>query len=123
MRTWAFTHGNLFAGTASRADAERITRLLVSPAVTIERIVSTGQASPPGFWYDQAWDEWVLLLTGSAGLQIENEAEIRTLHTGDYVTIPAHLRHRVEWTAPDQATIWLAVHCCSGIEPPSNPGC
>ncbi|HEY6434435.1 MAG TPA: cupin domain-containing protein, partial [Acetobacteraceae bacterium] len=74
------------------------------------RIVSTGQASPPGFWYDQDWDEWVVLLAGSAGLQIEHEPAVRALHQGDYVAIPAHIRHRVEWTAPDQPTIWLAVH-------------
>jgi cupin 2 domain-containing protein len=107
--------GNLFAGSVPDVDAESVTRLLVSPEVTIERIVSAGQASPPGFWYDQDRDEWVLLLTGSAGLLIENEAEIRTLNAGDYLAIPAHLRHRVEWTAPDQATVWLAVHYRPGI--------
>ena len=78
--------------------------------VRIERIVSTGQASPPGFWYDQDWGEWVVLLSGAARLRLAEEAEARRLAPGDWVDIPAHCRHRVEWTDPDQPTVWLAVH-------------
>ena len=66
--------------------------------------------SPPGFWYDQAWNEWVIVLKGNAKLQFEHEPAARTLSTGDYVFIPARKRHRVEWTEPQQPTIWLAVH-------------
>lgn len=106
--------GNLFAAAVPDIDAEQTAELLSTPAVRIERIVSTGQASPAGFWYDQDWDEWVMLLAGSAGLRIEHEPAVRALHPGDYVAIPAHIRHRVEWTAPDQPTIWLAVHCIPG---------
>jgi len=69
-----------------------------------------GQGSPPGFWYDQPWAEWVLVLAGSAGLRFEGEAGVRVLSAGDYVLIPAHLKHRVEWTDQDQATVWLAIH-------------
>lgn len=84
--------------------------LASSPHVRIERIVSRGQASPPGFWYDQDAAEWVIVLAGSAALLFEGETDPHRLAPGDYLHIPAHRRHRVEWTDPDQATIWLAVH-------------
>jgi len=78
--------------------------------VRLVRIVSTGQASPEGEWYDQPDWEWVALLKGAAGLRIEGEAEVRALAPGDFVHIPAHTRHRVEWTAADEPTVWLALH-------------
>jgi cupin 2 domain-containing protein len=102
--------GNLYDGIAAGGAAERFDELLSSPQIRIERIVSHGQASPPGFWYDQAWSEWVLVLEGAAGLRFETESAPRVLRRGDYVAIPAHARHRVEWTDPAQATVWLAVH-------------
>jgi cupin 2 domain-containing protein len=80
------------------------------PGLRIERIVSTGQASPPGFWYDQPDDEWVVLLTGGAGLRFADEDAPRELKPGDWLLIPARRRHRVEWTAEDQRTVWLAMH-------------
>lgn len=83
--------------------------LLNRPGLRIERIVSSGQASPPGFWYDQAEGEWVLLLCGSAGLRLEHEPRARLLRPGDHLDIPAHCRHRVEWTEAGAATVWLAV--------------
>lgn len=89
--------------------AERIDELLSRPGLRVERIVSTGQASPSGFWYDQAEGEWVVLLSGAAGLRFEHEDHTRLLAPGDCLDIPAHYRHRVEWTAPGTATIWLAV--------------
>ena len=84
--------------------------LLETPRVRIERIVSTGQASPPGFWYDQDRAEWVLVVSGAAGLLFEGEAEPLSLGPGDWVHIPAHRRHRVLWTDPANPTVWLAVH-------------
>ena len=102
--------GNLFAGVPVRLAREEITTLLSSPALRIERIVSRGQASPPGFWYDQAQAEWVIVLAGSARLRFADEDTDRSMQAGDYVHIPAHRRHRVEWTDPAQATVWLAVH-------------
>jgi cupin 2 domain-containing protein len=78
--------------------------------VRIERIVSTGHASPPGFWDDQEQGEFVVVLAGRAGLLIEGEAAPRVLRAGDYVHLPAHCRHRVEWTAADTPTVWLAIH-------------
>jgi len=89
---------------------EAITTLAELPGARIERIVSTGQASPPGFWYDQDHTELVVLLVGSAGLLIEGEDAPRILRHGDFVEIPPHARHRVEWTDATQPTIWLAVH-------------
>ncbi len=101
---------NMFAGLVEQLDDERIDELVSDDGIRIERIVSTGQASPPGFWYRQAWAEWVIVLSGSAGLLFEEEAEPRTLGPGDYVLIPAHARHRVAWTDRERETVWLAVH-------------
>ncbi len=102
---------NIFAELPATAlEHEVFSELLVQPGLTIERIVSTGQASPPDFWYDQADDEWVLLLSGEAMLRLEEEVEARHLSAGDYLHLPAHCRHRIDWTHPDQPTIWLAVH-------------
>jgi cupin 2 domain-containing protein len=101
---------NIFARVPTRAEEEEVEVLAALPGVRIERIVSTGQASPPGFWYDQDWTEWVVVLAGSAGLLIEGEAAPRILAPGDYLEIPPHVRHRVERTDPDRPTVWLAVH-------------
>jgi cupin 2 domain-containing protein len=101
---------NLFADIPARLPAEQITQLLSRENLKIERIVSHGQASPPDVWYDQDLAEWVIVLTGSAGLRFQGEAAAQTLHAGDYVTIPAHTRHRVDWTDAEHATVWLAVH-------------
>ena len=75
----------------------------------IERIISDAHASPEGFWYDQDEDEWVLILKGSAGLRFEESEETIVLNPGDWIDIPAHVKHRVEWTEPEQKTVWLAV--------------
>lgn len=92
-----------------RADEELFTDILARPGARIERIVSTGQATPADRPYDQDHDEWVLLLKGSAALWIEGEGE-RRLRPGDHLLIRAHCRHRVLWTAADEPTVWLAVH-------------
>jgi cupin 2 domain-containing protein len=102
--------GNLFADIPARLASEQVATLLSSPGVRIERIVSCGQASPPDVWYDQAQAEWVIVLAGAARLMLEGEAAAMPMAPGDYVHIPAHRRHRVEWTDPAQATVWLAVH-------------
>ncbi len=103
--------GNLFTGVPTSPEAaERLETLLTHPGLRIDRIVSTGQASPPGFWYEQADAEWVLLLSGDALLRFEDETEARHLHLGDWLYIRPGRRHRVEWTAADALTIWLAVH-------------
>ena len=102
--------GQIFQNMPPKLESEQFSDLLTAPNVRIERIVSTGQATPAGEWLDQAEEEWVLLLRGAARLLFAGEASERELGPGDYVHIPARAKHRVEWTAPDTATIWLAVH-------------
>jgi len=94
----------------TREAEERFETLLEKPGVRIERIISSGQASPPGFWFEQEQTEWVVLLQGSAGLRFDDEDEVRELKPGDWLLIAAHRRHRVEWTDLQQPTVWLAVH-------------
>jgi cupin 2 domain-containing protein len=89
---------------------ESFETIVDSGPVRIERIVSNGQATPEGEWYDQERDEWVLLLTGSAGLLFDDAREPRLLGPGDCLLIPAGRRHRVAWTDPAVSTVWLAVH-------------
>ncbi len=100
---------NLFDGLPAHADGEIFTDLLTRPGIRIERIVSTGQSTPPEAPYDQPHDEWVLLLKGTACLWIDGDGE-RDLHPGDHLLIPAHRQHRVVWTAKDEPTVWLAIH-------------
>ena len=107
---------NIFSELPPQLQQERFDTLVASGAVRIERIVSQGQATPEGEWFDQDLDEWVLLLTGSAGLLIEGEDAPRRLAAGDYLLLPAHCRHRVAWTDADQQTVWLAVHFSGGIK-------
>ena len=102
--------GNLLADIPATSRDERFDTLLVRPGVRIERIVSTGQASPEGFWYDQAETEWVCVIAGAAALLIEGEAQPHMLKAGDWLEIAPHVRHRVEWTETSQPTIWLAMH-------------
>ena len=101
---------NLFADLEVRSEDELITALVSKPGIRIERIVSTGQASPPDFWYDQPWAEWVMVASGSAALLLEGESQPVPMAAGDYLLIPPHRRHRVEWTDPEVPTVWLAVH-------------
>jgi cupin 2 domain-containing protein len=113
MNTSAKSLANLFAYLPANGDAsaaETFTELLARPGLRIERIVSTGQASPPGFWFDQPQNEWVVVLQGAAGLSFEDTTDIVTLRPGDFVEIAAHRRHRVEWTALGETTVWLAIH-------------
>lgn len=98
---------NLFHDIPSELSQELTEILLQRSGIRVERIVSRGHASPDGFWYDQQEHELVFVLRGSARLQFVDA--VRELKPGDYVRIPARCRHRVEWTAPDEPTIWLAI--------------
>ena len=101
---------NLYADLPGASIDEVIEQLAGGREFSLHRIASAGQATPPGDWYDQDFDEWVILLTGAATLQFEDGNELLEMRPGDYVLIPAHHRHRVEWTVPDKQTVWLAIH-------------
>lgn len=103
-------NANLLSDLPAAAEHEHFEPLLRQPGLIIERIVSHGQSSPAGFWYDQPQGEWVTVLSGWTELQLEGEAEPRRLNAGDWMNLPPHQRHRVEATAPNEATVWLAVH-------------
>ena len=100
--------GNLFAALPAPGGPEAFETLAALPGVRVERITSHRHATPVGEWYNQNWDEWVLLISGSAALLVEGEGEARRLAPGDWVLLPRGLRHRVEETGDE--TVWLAVH-------------
>jgi cupin 2 domain-containing protein len=100
---------NLYAPVPTELPDEFVEVLASSSRTRVERIVSHGQASPEGFWYDQDEHEFVAVLRGAARLRFEVPDEEASLGPGDHLTIPAHRRHRVEWTSPDEPTVWLAV--------------
>lgn len=107
----SITHsGNLFhPATPHFGPLEIIEELILTSELKVEKIISNGQATPEGHWYDQQQDEWVILLSGTATLKFEND-EMMNLNAGDYILIPAHCRHRVEKTSPEPNCIWLAIH-------------
>ncbi len=99
---------NLFEGFSPQLPEELVTLLADNQHVRILRIVSTGHSSPKEFWYDQDEHEWVVVLKGEAELVFDNGESV-TMKPGDYVLIPAHKKHRVEWTTAEEPTVWLAV--------------
>ncbi len=100
---------NIFSGMPAGLSGELIEILLQSGQTRIERILSNGQITPEGEWYDQAQDEWLIVLRGAARLQLHDQENETSLHAGDYLHIPAHCKHRVSWTDPEQQTLWLAL--------------
>ena len=100
-------HMNLLSNLPQNLPEELTTVLQEAHGVRIERMISTGHKSPEGFWYDQSEHEWVLLLQGAARLQFEHRAV--ELLPGDSINIAAHRKHRVEWTSPEEPTVWIAV--------------
>ena len=107
--------GNIFSGVMPNRSMEVFTTLHALPGLRIERIVSCGQASPPGVWLDQPQGEWVLLLEGSAALEIEGEKGLKHMAPGDYVWLAPRRKHRVASTDTGRTTIWLAVHAGSEV--------
>jgi len=101
---------NLFDDIPETAPQELFKTLLKQPGIHIERIVSFGQSSPEGEWYEQQTAEWVVLLQGTARLEFQGRSEVKALWPGDYVNIPAGVRHRVAWTSDSHPTVWLAIH-------------
>ena len=102
--------GNLFDGILERMKEEIFETLIQTDHFQLEKIISRGHATPPGEWYNQDREEWVVLLKGRAGLLFEGETEVQVMGPGDCLQIPSHRRHRVEWTDPNGETIWLALH-------------
>lgn len=104
---------SIFTGIPDQLPNELCQTLLAAPNLRIERIVSRGHFTEKDAWYDQAWDEWVLVLQGAARLSFKTAPALE-MAAGDYALIPAHCLHRVEWTSPDQDTVWLAIHIGAG---------
>jgi len=100
---------NIFDGIPAELHEEQFDELVNQGKIKIERILSKGHATPSTDWYDQEQHEWLLILKGEAILAFVDEPPV-TLKKGDYLNIPAHKKHRVDWTLPDSETIWLAVH-------------
>ena len=100
---------NLYSEIPQNIPSEIFDDILISEKLRIERIISQGQSSEEGFWYDQNENEWIILLRGKAKLLLEGEALARDLHEGDFLNIPAHKKHRIEWTDSKQKNIWLAI--------------
>jgi cupin 2 domain-containing protein len=102
--------GNLFSGAAKRDGEEQIDMLVAGQRLNVERIVSMGHTSPPGFWYDDSRAEWVVLLSGAAVLEFEEDATLHEMRPGDHVLIAPHCRHRVAWTDEAGPSVWLAIY-------------
>ena len=100
---------NIFEVIPDNLKDEIFEQLLSSEHVKIEKIISKGHKSPESGWYDQEEDEWVMVLKGEAMLSFEDQTSVH-LREGDFINIPSHKKHRVDWTKPDGETIWLAVH-------------
>jgi cupin 2 domain-containing protein len=103
-------HNNIFHEIPAHLTDELLQVLQETKTVKIERIVSQGHTSPEGFWYDQDKNEWIIVLQGNARLSLATQEEPIFLAAGDYLNIPAGLKHRVVWTDPHQKTIWLAIY-------------
>ena len=102
--------GFLFLNPPNASEEERVEELCRSKSFRVERIVSAGQISPAGFWFDQSHDEWVLVVQGKAEISLLDPDETIHLSAGAWLMIEAHRKHRVEVTSREPATIWLAVH-------------
>ncbi|MGQ4650252.1 cupin domain-containing protein [Lyngbya aestuarii] len=100
---------NIFNLPVELPNEELFESLASSTNLLIERIISTGQTTPTGEWYDQKRDEWVILLQGEAKIAYLDNPAV-TLKAGDYLLIRAHQKHRVEYTSSEPPCIWLAVH-------------
>lgn len=101
------SRANLFEDLPASIPQELVQVIAENRHIRIERIVSQGHVSPEGFWYDQEEHEWVLVLTGAAVIRFEDSTV--QLGAGDFLSIPAHRKHRVEWTVEGEPTVWLAV--------------
>lgn len=104
---------NIFDELPQHFPKELVQILVRAADVRIERIISHGHASPADFWYDQPQHEWVIVLKGAARLQFEDG--MTEIKVGDFINIPAFKKHRVDWTTPDEPTVWLGVRYGEGV--------
>lgn len=109
MADFNMNQKNIFTDLPALEQGEIFETLLKNKIITIERIISAGKISQETDWYDQENDEWVMVLKGQAGLSFEHQPTVY-LSEGDYINIPAHLKHKVSWIDPSVKTIWLAIH-------------
>lgn len=109
MTDLSMNQKNIFADLPAFEQGEIFETLLKNKTITIERIISVGKVSQETDWYDQESDEWVMILKGQAKLSFEHQPTVY-LNEGDYINIPAHLKHKVSWIDPSIKTIWLAIH-------------
>ncbi len=100
---------NIFHQIPTSLPEEQFETILENDCLRLERIVSKGHVTPENKWYDQEQDEWVIVMKGSAILLFDDGSRVK-MGPGDHIFIPAHRRHRVEWTSPGEETIWLALH-------------
>jgi cupin 2 domain-containing protein len=100
---------NIFKDIPENLSSEVFEDLKKSKNIKIERIISKGHSSPEVGWYEQAQNEWVIVLKGAAILAFDNKPDIK-LSQGDYLNIAAHQKHKVNWTTSEEETIWLAIH-------------
>jgi cupin 2 domain-containing protein len=96
--------GNLFADTAPPSEGERTETLLSHRNLVIERIISSAAITPREYLQQQ--DEWVVLLSGEAVMQVAGKKV--SLRSGDYLFLAAGVPHTVERTS--EGAMWLAVH-------------
>lgn len=101
---------NIFKNIPPVLTHELFENIVENASFRLERIVSMAHATPQGEWYDQEGNEWVMLLSGAAALRLEDGDQLIVLEPGDHILLPARCRHRVEWTAPDRESVWLALH-------------
>ena len=101
---------NIFNDIPVEIPDEITDTLISSEKIKIERIISKGQRSAENFWYDQEEGEWVILLKGKAKLKFYDQSELVELSPGDYLNIPAHRKHRVEWTSSEESCVWITVY-------------
>lgn len=106
MKTQIPVKKNIFKNIPASMHSEITEILALKGSVRFERIVSTGQVSPEGFFYDQDEDEFVIVVKGKSVMSFSNGSKI-TLNEGDYFNIPKGLKHRVDFT--ENPTVWLAV--------------
>ena len=68
---------NIFSAIPSDLSGEAFETLIENDSIKIERIVSKGQQTP---WYDQAQNEWVMILKGAVLSFDKHQYSSRRLH-------------------------------------------